>query len=113
MADVVAAVAFAALGRRSHSEGLTAVGVLETAWPFLVGVAVGWVATRAWTRPADLLPVGAAVWVGALVVGMLLRRLTGEGTAWPFVVVASVVLAALFLGWRAGALVVRHLGERA
>jgi hypothetical protein len=38
---------------------------------------------------------------------MLLRRLTGEGTAWPFVVVATVVLAALLLGWRAGALVVR------
>jgi membrane protein implicated in regulation of membrane protease activity len=45
--------------------------------------------------------------VAAVVLGMLLRRLTGDGTAWPFVVVATVVLAALLLGWRAAVRVVR------
>jgi hypothetical protein len=43
---------------------------------------------------------------------MLLRRLTGDGTAWPFVVVATVVLGALLLGWRAGAQVVRSRAAR-
>ena len=35
-----------------------------------------------------------------VVVGMLLHRVTGEGTAWSFVLVATVVLTALLLGWR-------------
>ncbi len=41
--DVLAVVLFAAVGRRSHAEGLDVVGVLGTALPFLVGTAVGWV----------------------------------------------------------------------
>ena len=41
-ADVVCVVAFTALGRRSHDEGVSLVGVAETAWPFLVGTGVGW-----------------------------------------------------------------------
>jgi len=55
---------------------------------------------------AELAPLGQAA--GRLV---LLRRLTAEGTAWPFVVVATVVLAALLLGWRALAHVVRSRAE--
>ena len=43
----------------------------------------------------------------AVVIGMLLRRLVGEGTAPSFVVVATTVLAVLLLGWR---LVARLLG---
>ena len=31
---------------------------------------------------------------------MALRAITGEGTALSFVIVATPVLAALFLGWR-------------
>jgi hypothetical protein len=100
VADVLAVLLFAAVGRRSHAEGLTAAGVLGTAWPFLTGVAVGWLLTRAWQRPTAVTPVGVGAWLAALLVGMLLRRVTGEGTAWPFVVVATVVLAALLLGWR-------------
>jgi membrane protein implicated in regulation of membrane protease activity len=44
---------------------------------------------------------GITVWFATLVVGMVLRRATGAGTAWPFVVVAAVTLAVLLLGWRA------------
>jgi hypothetical protein len=43
---------------------------------------------------------------------MALRRATGDGTAAPFVVVAALVLAALFLGWRALAHVARSRAER-
>jgi len=38
---------------------------------------------------------------------MLLRAVTGQGTALAFVLVASVVLAVLLLGWRALAARVR------
>jgi hypothetical protein len=34
-------------------------------------------------------------------IGMLLRALTGAGTALPFVIVATITLGAFLLGWRA------------
>jgi peptidoglycan/LPS O-acetylase OafA/YrhL len=109
--DVLAVVLFAAAGRRSHAEGLSAAGVLATAWPFLAGTVAGWGVARAWRRPTSP-TTGLVVWVAAVVLGMLLRRLTGDGTAWPFVVVATVVLAALVIGWRAAVRVVRSREPR-
>ena len=77
-------------------------GVLATAWPFLVGLAVGWTLVRSLSHQWAL-EVGPAisVVVATVVVGMLLRALTGQGTAPSFVLVATLVLAALLLGWRA------------
>jgi hypothetical protein len=109
--DLVAVLLFATVGRRSHAEGISAAGVLDTAWPFLAGAATGWGAARAWRRPTSLAS-GAVVWATTLVLGMALRRATGDGTAAPFVVVAALVLAALFLGWRALAHVARSRAER-
>lgn len=100
-ADVLAVVVFCAIGRRSHAEGLTVAGVAETAWPFLAGTAAGWLLARAWRRPVELVPTGVVVWVATVVIGMLLRKLTGQGTATSFIVVASLTTAALLLGWRA------------
>jgi hypothetical protein len=100
LVDVACVVVFCAIGRRSHAEGITLSGVAETAWPFLTGTAVGWLATRGWRRPTALAPTGFGVWIGTVVVGMLLRKLTAQGTAFSFLVVASVVTAILILGWR-------------
>lgn len=100
-ADVVCVLVFCVAGRRSHAEGLTVTGVAETAWPFLVGTAVGWLLARGWRRPAALAPTGVVVWVATVVVGMLLRKATSAGVAASFVVVASAVTALLLLGWRA------------
>lgn len=100
VADAACVVAFCAIGRRSHAEGLTIPGVAQTAWPFLVGGAVGWLACRGWRRPLAIAPTGVAVWVCTIAVGMLLRKATSGGVAVTFVAVASVVTAALLLGWR-------------
>ena len=96
-------VVFATIGRRSHAEGLTISGIAETAWPFLVGTLVGWLLSRAWRRPAAIVPTGVAVWLCTVVVGMVLRKLTSAGVAPSFIVVASLSTAVLLLGWRAGA----------
>jgi len=104
--DAMLVVAFAVIGRSSHAEGLDAAGVWGTAWPFLVGLGVGWLAVRAWRHPLALWPTGVVVWVTTLVVGMLLRLATGQGTAVAFIVVATATLAVLLLGWRAVALLV-------
>ena len=45
--------------------------------------------------------VVALVVDAVLVVGMLLRLATGQGTAVAFIVVAMLTLAVLLLGWRA------------
>ncbi len=103
LADVACVLVFCAIGRRSHAEGITVAGVLETAWPFLAGTAAGWLATRAWQRPTSLAPTGIVIWLSTVVVGMLLRKLASQGTALSFVVVASLVTAILLLGWRLGA----------
>ncbi|MEW5812797.1 MAG: DUF3054 domain-containing protein [Actinomycetota bacterium] len=100
-ADVVCVLMFCAIGRRSHAEGVTLAGVAQTAWPFLTGTALGWVLIRAWRRPAALLPTGVTVWLATVVAGMLLRKLSGQGTAVSFIVVAALTTAALLLGWRA------------
>lgn len=101
--DAVCVTVFCTIGRRSHDEGLSLTGIAHTAWPFLVGAAVGWLAARGWRRPLALAPTGLTVWLCTVVVGMVLRRLSGQGTATAFVVVATVTTAVLLLGWRAAA----------
>ncbi len=107
--DAALVVLFAAIGRRSHAESGAVLGVLLTAWPFLAGTVAGWVVAVAWRRRAPLgVRDGIPVWVCAVAVGMLLRVATGAGTAFSFVVVATVVLGGFLLGWRALAALVRR-----
>lgn len=106
--DALLVVLFCAIGRRSHDEAILA-GLARTAWPFLTGLAVGWLAAYALylrsraDEPFNGLrvrPTGLVVWLSTLVVGMLLRVLSGQGTAPSFIVVAALVLAVFLLGWR-------------
>jgi peptidoglycan/LPS O-acetylase OafA/YrhL len=92
---------FVLAGRRSHSEGAAVAGTAATAWPFLAGLGAGWCATRAWRAPLRPVRTGLAVAVIAVVVGMVLRVVVGQGTAVAFVLVATAVLGALLTGWRA------------
>lgn len=100
-ADVLCVLLFVAVGRRNHAEGVTVAGIAETAWPFLAGIAAGWLLSRGWRHPAALKPTGLIVWISTVVVGMLLRVITGAGIAVSFIVVATLVTGALLLGWRA------------
>lgn len=98
-ADVVAVLAFAAIGRGSHEERLAPLGVLGTAAPFLVGLLVGWGAGRVWRDPARPVSGWWAV-AGAAVVGLALRYLITDRLPWTFVLVASVSLAVMLQSWR-------------
>jgi hypothetical protein len=99
--DVIGVLVFCAVGRRSHDEGLSVTGVATTAWPFLTGTVVGWLASRGWRRPTALVPTGVTVWLCTVAVGMVLRKASSAGVAASFVVVATSVTAVLLLGWRA------------
>lgn len=98
--DAVLVVAFAALGRRSHDEGLSLTGVVHTAWPFVVGLLVGWGVAGSAGRDGRSVRGGLVIWPVTVIVGLLVRRLLGDGTAGPFVLVATGVLGALLVGWR-------------
>ncbi len=102
LADSLLVVLFAAIGRRSHEESDGLAGVVVTAWPFLAGVVIGWLAVLAVRRswPARVRD-GVPVWVATVAAGMLLRHVTGKGTAASFVVVATAFLGLFLLGWRA------------
>jgi hypothetical protein len=100
--DVLVVLVFAAVGRRSHAESGAVTGVLVTAWPFLTGLTLGWAGFAAAHRRAPRSPGDAvALWVPTVAIGMLLRQLTGKGTALSFVLVATLFLGAGLLGWRA------------
>lgn len=107
--DVVFVLIFAVIGRASHDED--PLGFLLTAWPFLIALAVGHaLAALVPARPRRpwSLGWGVIVWVVTVGGGMLLRIAAGDTAETPFIVVASLVLAAMLLGWRLIALLVRR-----
>jgi peptidoglycan/LPS O-acetylase OafA/YrhL len=99
--DLLLVLVFVLIGRASHNEASPVLGTLTTFWPFLVGLAVGWIGARAWRSPRRIVFTGVIVWAGTLIVGMLLRVVSGQGIQLTFVIVAAIVLAAFLIGWRA------------
>jgi FtsH-binding integral membrane protein len=98
--DAVSVIAFVAIGRASHDDGLLSPGSLVALAPFAIALAFGWVLMRAWRRPTAL-ATGAAVWAVTAIGGVLLRSaLPGRDLEPSFVIVTAVFLALTMLGWR-------------
>ena len=107
--DAFVVVGFVAIGRRSHDQDPGVTGLIETAAPFVIGLALAWIVARAWRDPWSW-QTGAVVWIVTLGAGMLLRRFAfDDGTAASFVIVAAGFLGAFLNGWR---LVARSLTRR-
>lgn len=99
--DVICVIGFAASGRSQHGEAATFLGLWQTAWPFLAGLALLWVVALVWRRPFSVLRSGLPVWLGTVGVGMVLRvYFTDGGAALPFVLVATGTLGLTLIGWR-------------
>ncbi|KSU54402.1 DUF3054 domain-containing protein [Microbacterium enclense] len=110
--DAVLVVVFAAIGRATHDGdvlGPFGSGLATTAWPFVAALLVGWLVTRAWRRPTAVVRTGLPVWAITVALGMVLRALSGQGVAVAFIIVATLTLALLLLGWRG---VARLAGRR-
>ncbi|MEJ5915623.1 DUF3054 domain-containing protein [Pseudokineococcus sp. 1T1Z-3] len=99
--DLVAVLVFAGVGRASHGEGLGLLQVLGTALPFWAGVVLAWALPRVHRDPTRVVPAGVLVLAASVSLGMVLRLATGQGAEPSFVVVTTLVLAVLMLGWRA------------
>jgi Protein of unknown function (DUF3054) len=107
--DCCCVLVFVIIGRASHTKGESLAGIASTAWPFLAGLGIGWLAARGWRRPFGLFPAGVGGWLGAVALGMVLRVVSGQGTTFAFVLVALAFLGLFLLGWR---LVARLVGGR-
>ncbi|WP_435526210.1 DUF3054 domain-containing protein [Microbacterium elymi] len=70
VADIVLVVVFAVIGRASHSEDVLPIGILTTAWPFLLGLVIGWGVTLAWRAPTAPVRTGIPVWLITVAIGM-------------------------------------------
>lgn len=105
--DVVAVVVFAAVGRSTHASADGLLGLLATAGPFLAAV----LASRA-LPPVRLAPTslraGTIVVVVTAAGGLLLRAAFTGRLPWTFVLVTTLSLAVLMLGWRGISALVAH-----
>jgi uncharacterized membrane protein YbjE (DUF340 family) len=100
--DVVSVLVFAVAGRNAHDESSGASTVITIAAPFLIGLAAGWIASANARRAPTAIRTGVLLWVTTVGLGLVLRRTVWDrGTALSFVIVATLVLGALLVGWRA------------
>jgi Protein of unknown function (DUF3054) len=98
--DFAAVVLFVGIGRSVHHHAESARGLFSTTWPFAVGLAIGWVVVVASRRRVMTPLCGVVVTLVTVSVGMILRVLSGQGTAVAFIAVALGFLGAVMVGWR-------------
>jgi hypothetical protein len=107
--DLVLVLVFLAIGRATHAEPVFDPGSLVTAWPFAVGLLVGWAVILLTRTPATGILAGGMVWFATLVIGMVLRVAAGGTAAVAFIIVATITLALFLIGWRLIARLVRRV----
>ncbi|WP_219417884.1 DUF3054 domain-containing protein [Pseudonocardia nigra] len=113
VADVVAVVVFAAIGRMNHSASDDLLGLAGTAAPFLVGLVAAWATPVVRAQPAGL-KAGSVVLAGTVVIGLAVRAGFTGRLPLSFALVTAVALAVLLLGWRGLSLLVsRRTADRA
>lgn len=109
--DVILVAVFCVIGRLSHAEGVLSdiPGLLGTIWPFLVALLAAHAVMLIRRTPADRMLPGVVIWAVTVVVGLVLRALSGQGTAIAFMIVATLTLALFLVGWRAVVALVRRV----
>ena len=101
LVDGVCVVVFVLIGRRNHDEGEALVEVLRTVAPLLIGLTAGWALLARTAQRGVAWRSGVIVWASTVVVGLVLRRVAFDrGTAFSFVVVATLFLGVFLVGWR-------------
>nr|WP_276087716.1 DUF3054 domain-containing protein [Brevibacterium sp. R8603A2] len=98
--DLVLVVLFTIVGYYTHAQNLDVDGIIGTAWPFVLGLLAAWLLNAVWAAPLAPLRTGVGVWATTVLLGLVVRALTGEGTAGPFVVVAASLNLVTLVGWR-------------
>ena len=103
--DLACVLVFVGIGRSVHAHGLSIAGMVSTSWPFVTGLAAGWIAVHIGHASGAAITSGIVVASLTVVVGIALRVLVGQGTAVAFVLVAFGFLGAIMVGWRSSGLI--------
>ena len=100
LVDLVIVLIFVAIGRSVHDNGVNVDGLASTAWPFVAGLFAGWLwvtkRLRTGVGPVD----GLVISLVTVALGMVLRVISGQGTAVAFIAVAIGFLGLFMVGWR-------------
>jgi hypothetical protein len=107
--DLLFILLFVGIGRSAHQHGITLGGVASTTWPFAVGLVGGWLVTWRRRRTGDTPLDGFVIVLITVAVGMVLRVVSGQGTAFAFILVAISFLSLFMVG---GRLVAKFLVNR-
>jgi hypothetical protein len=99
--DLVIVLLFVGIGRNTHDHGISVSGVASTMWPFAIGLVVGWMVVGLRRRSGRSIRDGITIVVATVALGMILRVMSGQGTAFAFILVATGFLGLTMLGWRA------------
>ena len=110
--DLACVLLFVGIGRSVHTHGLSLAGMATTAWPFVIGLAIGWVVVGILHATGAAVTTGIVVWIVTVAVGMTLRVVAGQGTAFAFVLVALAFLGVTMVGWRLLPVGIRRLHRR-
>lgn len=110
--DFLSVLLFVAIGRKNHKHGFSLSGMTSTTWPFVVGLVSGWLVIVLTQRKATTRSSGIIIAIWTVTLGMILRVISGQGTALSFVIVALVFLLLFLVGWRT-LLSLRRKGRRA
>lgn len=108
LVDLVLVVIFAVVGRASHAEGLSLVGIAQTGWPFLAACLLGWIVVSLLDDNGYGPRAALVIWLVTVLGGMGLRIVAGDTAEVAFVLVATLVLFSSFFGWRLVARLVRN-----
>jgi hypothetical protein len=98
--DLIIVLVFVGIGRTVHDHGVSLTGLWSTAWPFVSGLAVGWLIMIKQHHSGVTLLDGVIISLVTVLLGMILRVLVGQGTAFAFILVAVGFLGSLMLVWR-------------
>ncbi len=99
--DFICVLVFVAIGRHTHKDGNSLDGIFTTMWPFTVGLLSGWLFVGRTNCSVTTKSSGLRIALFTVVIGMILRVISGQGTAVSFIIVAFAFLSFFLIGWRA------------
>jgi len=98
--DFLAILIFVLIGRDAHKHSFTIGGIASTLWPFAAGLLLSWLYLRLRHLDATSRRSGAIIVLATVTIGMILRVVSGQGTALTFIIVALIFLSLMLIGWR-------------
>lgn len=98
--DLLFIALFVGIGRSTHEHGVTVTGMASTMWPFVAALVVGWLFTWRRRRSGQSTFDGLVIVLITVSLGMVLRVVSGQGTALAFIFVALSFLTLFLVGWR-------------